>query len=176
MSRVNSLQHVDALQHMFGELGDYLDSHVKMQECEQLKLRVRYNDAVSALNSAQKGYECFNARNAFESLGDFLDSRHKVQECTEKAEYIRKENVYNEAKNLLDKGYIEDVSKAVTLFESISDFKDSTTMIQKCKKKIEEVTEAERKRKSAERKKNILVVSLFALFMFILITIANKMR
>ncbi len=176
MNNATTIWHISESQELFSELGDYLDSSVKIQECEQLKLRVRYNDAVSALNSAQKGYECFNARNAFESLGDFLDSRHKVQECTEKAEYIRKENVYNEAKNLLDKGYREDVSKAVTLFESISDFKDSTTMIQKCQKKIEEVTEAERKRKSAERKKNILVVSLFALFMFILITIANKMR
>ena len=127
-----------------------------------VKLKIRYNDAVRTFNDAHTENDCANARTAFASLGDLFDSKQKVLECDEKAVYIRKDNIYNEAKEWMEHvRYEEDVNKIITLLESISGFKDSFEMIQKCRDRLEEFAEAERKRKTQEKnKKNKIIKTI----------------
>ncbi len=82
-------------------------------------------------------------------------------------EETKKNNIYANAITLFDSYKSDDVKKAKTLFESIEEWKDSSTYIIKCSEKYLEVKKAEEIKKSQNKKHkkiaSIIVVAVAAL-------------
>ena len=66
---------------------------------------------------------------------------------------LKKDGIYNKAVSELQKGDKEGCTKAITLFESIIDWKDSSAKTDECYARIEELRIAEEEEAEAERKR-----------------------
>lgn len=151
----------------FVALGDYKDAAEKAEQCKENALLSLYEQAVTAMENARNEQECKKAAEQFAELNGFRDSKQKIAECWEKIEDCRKRKIYYEAKKCFEWDSVEEYNNAISKFESISDYRDSSNLIIKCKSRIEEL-KAEIKKKIQERiskedkrKKLIFIVCIF---------------
>lgn len=103
---------------------------------ENAALRERYNAAASKMNTAKNQKEMTAAAVAFRQLGDFQNAASLAESCDRKAEELRKTEIYNSGLKEEAKGDEKSLRKAVKIFDSISDFKDSASRSQKCENKL----------------------------------------
>lgn len=102
---------------LFDELGDFMDSPHKAQEC---KMTNEYNLATQLMNEGK--YQ--EAIDTYTKLGGYGDSASKIIECN----MAICEMHYNEAVSLKNKGELEE---AYNLFRQIGEYKDSTDLASK---------------------------------------------
>ena len=106
---------------------------------EQEHLESAYNYAKQFMDNAD--FE--EAAHLFESIGNYKNSSALVQLCNEKAEEVRKDDIYNKAKKEFERacnitsGILFESAKK--LFQSIPSWKDTDDLILVCDKKIEEI-------------------------------------
>ena len=111
-----------------------------------------YNEAVCAMKTATSEGAYKEASVKLEELCDYKDSKELAKECREKAENLRKEAVYNSAVSFMNKGTIQTYKKAIELFKTIEEWKDSYSKICDCERHIYEVEQKEEAdRKEAAR-------------------------
>ena len=136
---------------------------------ENARLEGIYNQATSAMSSANSSTEYENAANRFKTILNYKDSEILVAQCLEhaekaraeeieRAEASRKDDIYNSAVALMNKpaGSINKFvtthyEEAIKEFQSISGWKDADEKVYSCQKKIEEIKakeEADRLRKA----------------------------
>ena len=84
----------------------------------------------------------------FESISNYKDSAGLARKCIEKAEALRKDDIYAQAKMKMQSNTIESYNNAIQQFRYIPGWKDSGEQIEICKKKIEEL-KADKKQSSA---------------------------
>ena len=93
---------------MFREVGDYADAAELAMRCDELAQKAkedekqhRYDTAVYHKENAKslKGYE--KAAKLFEEIGDYKDSKNQADECGQRAEQIRKRNLYELGSNII---------------------------------------------------------------------------
>lgn len=112
---------------------------------ENARLDSIYKRAKADMLSAntEKAYK--NAAYQFETIKNYKDSSVLFKQCHEKAEIVRKDEIYNEAmkklqgKNLVNQSKFTTLELAIEEFKSISGWKDADNQIEICKKKIEEI-------------------------------------
>ena len=106
---------------------------------------------ISALINIILGY--LEAAKLFESINAYLDSSKSAIECREKAEVCRKNDIYNSATSSVREGTVASFLKAIDLFKSISDWKDSDEQIDKCEAKLPELRDKEEKERIERERK-----------------------
>ena len=92
---------------------------------------------------------------AFEMLGDYKNSQQLALECRERAEKIKKDEIY---KNGIEKMQDDDISSyedAILFFMQIPDWKDSSNRISECNKAIEKIKINNEKKQLEEKQKQI---------------------
>ena len=90
----------------------------------------------------------------------------ETAERKKREEIDRKNSIYNDAVNKFGSESSKDVEKAEVLFSTISGWKDSDSYLSKCKDKIDELIQQEKK-----RKRNIKNGIIIATFLFIVVVI-----
>ena len=121
---------------------DYIDDRNELQRLTGL-----YNAAVKAMKKAATEQACKDAAQLFQNILDFKDSAALSKECLEKAEFCRKDTIYDSAKNRMTGEDIAAYEAAIKLFQDIPLFKDVDDQIQICQKNIENIKAKQKKRK-----------------------------
>ena len=115
-----------------------------------------------------------------ETIRDFDDAESKIEEAKQRIEQIkyekeqeriakelaRKESIYNEANELLQRNDVINVSLAKEKFEMISDFKDANEKMQTCDQVLADIAAKEKAAKEAKAKKikNRILLAVAGLF------------
>ncbi len=115
---------------------------------ETARKQTIYDSAVSAMSSAKTEKEFRDAYDAFVSITGYRDSNNRAKTCLENTEEIYKNTTYKSAVSKISTLSIPSNEKAIKLFESIIDWKDSRELIEKCNQNIESIKVAEEKLES----------------------------
>ena len=138
------------------KLQSYINEINERKENEQKE--AIYSSALKNLEySANYSEEYFKGLSKkFESISGYKNSDELAKECLEKANECRKANIYNKANLYIKANKISSYKSAIEQLEQITDYQDSSTLIDACKAKIEELELAEeRRRVEAERQKEL---------------------
>lgn len=170
---------------LFEHLGTYSDVQKQIKECEQLICESIYQNGLRHMTLATDENTYKETAHIFENILDYKDAKQKIKECLEKAEYERKNIIYNEALNILKSVNSTDVEdtkllklkQTIDKFTMISEHKDSKEKILACnklidnihQKKVAEERERSRLQKREERQQKILII--FAILFFIAVGI-----
>ena len=128
-----------------------------------------YISASKQMDAAKTEEEFMAAAEVFATIPEFKDSDEKQKFCYVKAEEVRKNTIYNDAKTKMESGIVSNMEEAITLFESIPNWEDSEMHINCCKEKIEK-----QKNKNRRDKKNIIIVSLSVIVILGFVIILNN--
>ena len=132
------------------EMKGYIE-HIN-NRIEQERLENAYNTAHEAMDKASDEYSYKSAASAFEVVLQYKDATELAEKCRKLAEDARINSIYNEASGLMNSNAEKDVIKAIDLFKSIIDWKDSEQKIKECHSRIEEIrAKAEADRIERER-------------------------
>lgn len=177
---------------LFEKLGDFQDSVSKAKECrnmaEQAALKVRYDIVLQRFIETNKKYddntvlltmekgekEYKNIANQFDELGDFLDAPQKSSECLNRAEGIRKDIAYKNAKISLEFAKVDEINEAIEKLEVIRGWKDVDDTIGRYKAKIKEIEETATKEKKTEKRAGIIAFIILSIVVVIAIGIIVK--
>ena len=145
-----------------------------------------YNEAISIMNSAVLQNDFIKAKGLFDSLGEYKDSLDKAKECVEKADLAKKEQIYKDATSLLEKSAIsyqmeiKNIKTAISSFEKIADYKDSSEKISVANNKIAELarkdTTNKEKRKKLVIRLTVFVAIVVAMFILVKIVVIPTMK
>ncbi len=111
-------------------------------------LTLKYNRALSTLNSSKNAADYENAEELFRELGDFKDSKEKINQC-KKNIYTIASKYYYTISDLENAKYVEE------LFNNLGNFKDSEEKKNQCIPKAKEYMYnniLERKKGSSSKK------------------------
>ncbi len=160
------------------EARDFADELIKWREdneyaekhhllLKEVDLHKNYSDAVNVFKKAKKSTDFENAKSKFKKLSGYLDSKDYIAKCTGNAKLLKKkeeeeaaakkkDEIYSSALSKMKFGYgtIEEFEEAISLFESLGDWKDSVKNIGKCRKEIIKLQKQleEKERKEKERR------------------------
>ncbi|SEH86786.1 TIR domain-containing protein [Ruminococcus flavefaciens] len=90
-NQANSIEQCLEAENVFCEITDYLDSQQMINNCQQKRLQIEYDNAQKALSIAKSEEDFLIAQQQFEQLGIYSDAKEKVIECSEKAKKARLE-------------------------------------------------------------------------------------
>ena len=159
---------------LFESIEEFKNSKELAKQCrekgEEAYRNAQYDKAVKFFENPNNEADCEAAKIIFEELGDYKDSKSYLDKYDEKVEEVRKDAIYYKAmgtKNqvILDMDKkIENLEKAIQLFESVSEWKESKNQAELCRKEIEEIKAKQKaleieKAKTKKRKK-ILSISI----------------
>ncbi len=95
----------------------------------------------------------------FESIKEYKDSENLLNECKEMIENAHFEVVYRQATDFMGICSLDSLDKAIDLLESVKDYKDSASLIEKCVTLIEK----EKKKVLKQEKQIKIVCAIFAI-------------
>ena len=176
---------------LFESIEEFKNSKELAKQCrekgEEAYRKAQYDKAVSLFENPNNEVDCEAAKIIFEELGDYKDSKSYLDKYDEKVEEVRKDAIYYKAmetKNqvILDMDKkIENLEKAIQLFESVSKWKDAKNQAELCRKEIEEIkakqkaleleVAEEEKNKKRKIKLSVLVLSVIAVVVAFLIVL-----
>ena len=175
MKNADNEDKLDKAAKQFASIPNYLDSAKKVDECQQLKIELRYQNAVRKQNM----FGILNLKDAinlFEQLGEYKDSKERVGQCKETIDRINNEKIYTDAIQLKKMNSIQSLNDAIKLFEKIPKYKDSNTKIEECRKKIDEMHKMDEnsaksyvKREKKKILRNIIIVVCILLTGYVII-------
>lgn len=97
-----------------------------------------YKAAIAKMNNATTEDEYKRVVALFEGFGDYKDAKQLVNACGKKAEFARKDAIYNQAKYVMEtKGGEASYKEAAGLFGSIDNHRDATALTKECLEKAE---------------------------------------
>ena len=133
---------------------------------ENMRLEATYYQAKKMMAVANNEVLYKEAAYLFWTINGYRDSRELERECNEKAEIARKDEILIHAKALMSDRIIANNQRAITLFTSISGWKDADEKTVDCLKliemiKVKEEAEHEKAIRKAKRKKIRVLVLIF---------------
>lgn len=160
------------------ELSGYIE-HINARN-ERARLEEIYSNAASRKSSAKTESDFKKAAEIFSSIIGYRDSSEQEQVCLKKAEDARKNAIYSEAASRAARRDIFEIEKAIELYRSISEWKDSFERIYSCQERIEKIKiEDEQKRiqdvkdKKARTKKAVIGSSIVAACVAVMIVLVT---
>ena len=105
-----------------------------------------YDQSKTILKYARDKNDYRKAKRLFENIREYQDSEKLIETINAKLDEIeitRKNDIYDKALRRLGRSSSHDVKEAISLFESISGWRDADEKIQKCKIKYDELIKAE---------------------------------
>ena len=171
----NNLDGLSRFNKDFEESGNYkkavrfADPGLKAELAELVKQR-DYNRAMMAMVSAKSKADYEKAANMFRRLSGFLYADEEAKECLEKAKEAEKKETYAKADSLAKKDDIPNLERAILVFDSLGDWKDSKERSESCKYRIiaiqQEAKEAEILAIKKKKRAMIIVASTAAFVVF----------
>ena len=144
------------LANRFDKIGSFGDSEKmaalcreKAEEIKTERLNAIYQSGIEALNSAETEEDCQNASEIFRSISGFDNADNMASICIEKTEDLKKQRIYDSAKEKMAENKIEAFEAAIAIFLGISAFKDSEKQISVCKEEIEKIKTKKEERRIA---------------------------
>lgn len=129
----------------FKYIPGFKDADTLAVKAETGRKEAMYNRAVMLMEKNEKNCYSDAIRN-FTEIPDWKDSKKQIEVCNKRIEEIieeekreRKENTYQKAIALMKKDSSSAYSKAIGLFQTISDWKDATEQIRHCEQRINEI-------------------------------------
>ena len=147
----HQLSNLKSALEIFKEIINYKDVKKYKEKCEveivQLEKERDYNTA--------KNYSTSNstanlqiAISTFEKLGDYLDSKELLALCKKRYPSVLQEEEYIKALNFMIKPNLEQLNKAIAIFEKMLTYKNSKQKLQECLKLRKKLTKAIKRRDS----------------------------
>lgn len=170
----------------FEKVPGYRDADVRAKNCRHQALLLSYDIAMKAMGKSTTSQQYAEAGKMFLEIADnYAPAKEKAEECVAKskefAEIERKDAIYAEALDAMNKDDISSIEGAIKKFQSIIDWKDSESKIEKCNNKIANIkNQQEQKRiadeKAAKKRKKIIIIAcscacLLVAFINILVTV-----
>lgn len=103
-------------------------------------IQANYQYACKLLEKATTVEDYSKVIELFNKNPNYKDSVSKVTNCNNSIKEIEYEQIYKEATEYLKFNKIEQVKYALSKFESISNWKDSESKVDECKRKIKKIT------------------------------------
>ncbi len=129
------------------EYNQYIVDRIETERLDKI-----YNSTLKQMELTTTEYGFKDAAKTFQSISGYKDADALAKKCLELAESTRKDDIYNSAVRNQKENYITSLERAIELFESISDWKDSSEKISACRMRIDELkAEDERKRIEKEQ-------------------------
>lgn len=141
---------------LLSSISDYKDAQQKISDCaaaaEDLRQGQIYQKAADlARGDTEDGYE--KAAELFASIPEHRDARDRSLKCREKAETIRKEQVYRNAVKLASYRSMAELEEAARLFGTVSGYKDADKQLFICQNKIQDLLAKEEARRLKRQQK-----------------------
>ncbi|MBO5223258.1 MAG: TIR domain-containing protein [Clostridia bacterium] len=121
---------------------------------ENARIDKLYNQALTGLRNATTEADCQQCIKLFEAVKNYKDSKILITKCKDKIQEIKKDAVYREAQNQMNRNLVIGYKKAIELFKTIRGYRDSEYKISDCERAIREIEtrlEYERKTEVYER-------------------------
>lgn len=155
---------------LIGELKEYV-AQIN-QRNKDTEIKETYARAKASM-TADTIPNLYDAIDLYNQVIDFRDSKEMIAVCEkriaeirEEIEEKRKNDIYAEALGAMESSHASEVERAISLFESIIEWKESEEKSVECKDKIEKIL-LEEKQKAKKRK----IVSNFSLSLVIIASI-----
>lgn len=171
-----------------GMLAGYIDQINERNE--YTRLTGIYDNAVTAMKTANSEASYKSAAATFKTISGFKDADSLAGQCLDSAENCRKNDVYDEARSQMSGYAIGRYEAAIKMFNTISGWKDADEQINACQKKIEEIKakeeadrlnrerQAEERRiaaeKAAKMRKRMLAIGILIIVICIVFVILLK--
>lgn len=130
----------------FAQLDDYRDSKKLSEECLEKSLVYQYKHIISATHTASTSKQFKEIADRFARMGDYKDAPELSRKYYEKAKLktIEEENnhrdsMYNHACEMQARDTVEDLRNAISIFKSLSNWRDSAEHIRICENRIEQL-------------------------------------
>ena len=115
----------------------------------------QYEIATRIMGEAETSHDCEQAAEAFAKIVDFKDSRELYASCVKKSKLLHNEAQYSSAVALMESANsVDDYQKAIGIFKTISDFKDSSDLLSKCNDEITALNNLEMQKQACLNKIN----------------------
>jgi len=131
-------------------LGSYIEYINKRNVNESLANQ--YMSIMRAMDMATTEDDYKSVAERFAKMGDYNEAPRLSKECYEKAEIARKDEILSEGNSKMTSDVISDYEYAITLFKSISGWKDADDKIYACQKRIEEIKKKEEQKRIEKEK------------------------
>lgn len=115
------------------ELAAYLETCTTTikERNETRRLNTIYAKGIALLEKAKDEGHFREAAEVFLQIPHWKDSQKLADECIEKAETLRKDGIYTLAKTLCDSGDKENVTKGISMLETITGWRDVDSLLAK---------------------------------------------
>ena len=148
---------------LLSSISDYKDARQKISDCaaeaEDLRQEQIYQKATD-LARQDTEESCRKAAELFASIPAYRDAQDKSFKYREKAESIRKEQVYRNAVKLASYRTVHELTQALEQFRSIPGHKDADLQIDTCQRKLAELQlREENRRRKQERQEEMDALS-----------------
>lgn len=157
-------------------LNDLLNSEYNKDSASDLLHIKTYKEAVAIMVKAATAQRFSEAALKFESINDFMDSAEMAAKCREEADRLKIEETYNIAIKKMNSGLLQEVKRAVEMFDSLGNYKDSLQnkancerLIPELEKKINEI----RKRQAINRKNRRFLICVGGIFLIMVLIFSN---
>ena len=131
-------------------LGSYIEYINKRNVNESLANQ--YMSIMRAMDMATTEEDYKSVAERFAQMGDYNEAPRLSKECYEKAEIARKDEILSEGNSKMTSDVISDYEYAITIFKSISGWKDADDKIYACQKRIEEIKKKEEQKRIEKEK------------------------
>ncbi|MBQ8538724.1 MAG: TIR domain-containing protein [Ruminococcus sp.] len=164
---------------LFASISGYKDSddmkELSYERALEVKQETIYQKAHAEFSkNTEESYK--NASTLFASISGYKDSDKMEIAAEDKIEELRKTSIYNSASKLLRNN--KRLDTAISLFESIIDFRDSKEQIEKCKEQIKLNENIAEERKAKLKRISFVSVIVFGVsfaVVVLLITVFGPM-
>jgi len=141
---------------IFTSISEYSDASEMAEKCEISAKDYIYQKAEEKIKTASLELAWRQLVDAYNSISGYLDADKKCQYCKEKAEEAQQnESMYNPALDLLHSNSIENIEKSIKMLEKISDYRNSSSMIERAKKQLRTLQYREKLQKIEDIRKEL---------------------
>lgn len=135
--------------------------NVKKEEVVEICCANEYYMANQLLLNAENENDFLDSKKIFESICEYKNSAELADACMIKMDEFLKEKKYQEATNEFNKSTVKGYQKAISIFDSIRDYKDSANIIDEIEKKLVILI---KETKNNKRKAIVVVTCFVAIF------------
>ncbi len=133
----------------------------------------QYTLATQKMASASTKEEFLEAKVLFDRISSYLDSKALANQCFEKAESLRKDNIYVSASEKMNSNIVEDVQQAIAEFDSINQWRDAEAKKKAAEEKVRKLN-IENQKKAKTKKISIIsvaaaIVAFLIIYFFIIV-------
>lgn len=152
---------------MFRQISGYRDSDILFKQCseraETNRLTELYEKAAELQNSASGAVSWQAAADAYACLNGFRDSIDRRNFCIQKANDLRRDELYNSAPDPMACETTDELQKALSVYESLQGWKDADQKAQLCRDRLNSI------KKASKKKRNRTVLGVLAVILLVVI-------